>query len=139
MSLGLALLIIHSLVRWIVVILGIVALVLFAVAWARKRGDAQRQNRWMRWFTISLDTQVLLGIILILWDAIALGQGFPLSRIEHAITMLVALGVAHASGRWRGAEPIEQARAYTFILIGVLALIFIGVSVLGVGRWTFRM
>ncbi|MFN8481996.1 MAG: hypothetical protein U0768_02920 [Anaerolineae bacterium] len=139
MSLGLALLIIHSLVRWIVVIIGIVALVLFAVAWARKRGDAQRQNRWMRWFTIALDTQVLLGIVLILYDAIGLGQGFPLARIEHAIVMLVALGVAHASGRWRNAEPVEQARAYTFILVGVLILIFIGVSVLGVGRWTFRM
>ncbi|MFN8471459.1 MAG: hypothetical protein U0822_04510 [Anaerolineae bacterium] len=139
MNLGLALLIIHSLVRWIVVIIGIVALVLFAVAWARKRGDAQQQNRWMRWFTIALDTQVLLGIILILYDAIGLGQGFPLPRIEHAVTMLVALGVAHSSVRWRQAEPVAQARAYTFILLGALILIFIGVSLLGIGRWTFRM
>ncbi len=138
MSLGLALLIIHSLVRWVVVIIGIVSLVLFALAWARKQGNAQQQNRLMRWFTIALDTQVLIGIILILYDAIAAGQGFPLNRIEHAVTMLIALGVTHASARWRQAEPVEQARAYTFILIAVTILIFIGVSLLGGDRWAFR-
>ena len=138
MSLGLALLIIHSLLRWVVVIIGIVAVVLFALAWARKRGNAQQQNRLMRLFTIALDTQVLLGLILILYDAIGAGQGFPLNRIEHAVTMLIALGVAHASGRWRNSEPVAQARAYTFILVAVMILVFLGVSVLGGNRWAFR-
>ncbi len=138
MSLGLALLIIHSLVRWVVVIAGIVCLVLFALAWARKRGNSQQQNRLMRVFTIALDTQVLLGIILILYDAIGAGQGFPLNRTEHAVTMLVALGVTHAGVRWRQAEPVAQARAYTFILVAVIILVFLGVSVLGGDRWAFR-
>jgi hypothetical protein len=41
-----------------------------------------------------MDLQATLGLVLFIWSGIA-GAGFPVFRIEHAITMIIAAVVAH--------------------------------------------
>ena len=50
----------HNVVRWVVVVLGVVALVsaLVAQRWT------PAQNSLARWFTIAFDVQVLVGLVL---------------------------------------------------------------------------
>jgi hypothetical protein len=54
-------LVLHSWVRWVAIVMGVLATV---TAFASPSGA--QNNRWARFFTITLDVQFLLGIILLL-------------------------------------------------------------------------
>jgi hypothetical protein len=127
------LLTLHSLLRWVLVAVMAVTAIVLLLAWLRP-SDSGMDRRLMTVFLGVLDTQVLLGIILIVWMG-ATGGGFARHQIEHAITMLVAVFVAHLSARWRKAEVAVRARNNFFVLLGVLVLIVLGVNALPQG-WT---
>jgi hypothetical protein len=82
-----------------------------------------------------IDLQMLLGIIYLLWNGLATDTGFPAYRIEHAVTMLIAVGVAHMNARWRSAAEPIRARNNVLIILGMLLLIYLGVARLPQG-WT---
>ncbi len=124
----------HSLVRWIIVVIAVAGIVWFALSAMRRVNNPKTNRILMSAFTGFIDLQVLLGLIYILWSGIT-GAGFPLYRIEHAVTMVIAAAVAHLSMRWRKAPVEIQARNYLLILIAVLVIVFIGVSLLPYG-WT---
>ncbi|HEX8681987.1 MAG TPA: hypothetical protein VF707_06730 [Ardenticatenaceae bacterium] len=127
------LLTLHSLLRWVLVAVMAVTAIVLLLAWLRP-SDSGMDRRLMTVFLGVLDTQVLLGIILIVWMGVR-GGGFARHQIEHAITMLVAVFVAHLSARWRKAEVAVRARNNFFVLLGVLVLIVLGVNALPQG-WT---
>ncbi len=124
----------HALVRWIIVLIAVVGIVWFALATLRRVNNPRTNRILMSAFTGFIDLQVLLGLIFILWSGFA-GAGFPLYRIEHAFTMLIAAAVAHMSRRWRQSPVEVQSRNYLLIMIATLVLVFIGVSLLPYG-WT---
>jgi len=123
---------IHSLVRWIIVAVSLIALIWFVLVWLRGMRNEQADRGLMAAFTGLIDLQVLLGIIYILWSGFA-GAGFPRYRLEHAVTMIVAAVVAHLSMRWRNADAAIRARNNAALIILVLVLILIGVSLLPQG------
>jgi cytochrome bd-type quinol oxidase subunit 1 len=136
-----ALLLIHSWVRWIVILTGLLA---------AGRGIAGRfgNRRWTRtddnagaWFTRALDLQVLLGLILY----------FPLSpltgaalrdfsgamkdvtlrfyAVEHAFGMILAVAVAHI-GHARVRKATHDGRRHlTAAIFFTIALILIFLSI----------
>jgi hypothetical protein len=120
---------IHSLVRWLIVIIAAVAAVKFGLGWYR--GDKfQSMDRGLAaGFSGMLDLQVTLGLIYFIWDGIAV-EGFPAFRIEHAIIMIVAAVVAHLHVMWKDTEDKIRFRNSLFIVLDVLILIFIGVAIL---------
>lgn len=120
------LLMIHSIVRWLVVGAAVIALVVFALTWLRRQ-QTSGDRRMMQIFLSLLDTQVLLGIMLIVWMGVASGE-WPMYRIEHAVTMLIALAVAHLSARWKRAESPLRSRNYLLTTLGALVLIAAGIS-----------
>jgi hypothetical protein len=122
----------HSLVRWIIVAVSLIALVWFVLVWLRGMRNEQADRGLMAAFTGLIDLQVLLGIIYILWSGFA-GAGFPRYRIEHAVTMIVAAVVAHLSARWRNADAPIRARNNAALIVLVLVLVLIGVSLLPQG------
>jgi hypothetical protein len=85
-------------------------------------------------FSGLIDLQTTLGIIYLIWDGIAV-NGFPMYRIEHATTMIIAAVIAHLNVIWKKSEDKIRFRNALFIVIGVLVLIFAGVSRLP-GGWT---
>ena len=126
-------LLIHSVLRWVVVILGLITVVKFLVGWLQKSQFGPLDARLARWFTIALDSQVLVGIILLVWSGIATGA-WPRQRFEHAFLMIVAVVVAHLSARWRTADDTTRFRN-TFIAFAVsLVLVGVGVALLA-GGW----
>ncbi len=128
------LLTIHSIIRWIIIVVAIVAIVRFALVWARRMEAGRADRGLMSGFSGLLDTQALIGIIYILWLASQSG-GFQREWLEHAGTMIVAVAVGHVPMRWRNADGPIRARNNLIDVAVVLVLVFIGVSFLR-GGWS---
>ena len=128
------LLMIHSILRWLIVIVAVFAIVKFALGWLRGGTFKSMDRGLASGFSGLVDLQVTLGIIYLIWDGIAI-TGFPAFRIEHAITMIIAAVVGHLSARWKNTEDKIRFRNSLFIVIDVLIIIFIGVARLP-GGWS---
>lgn len=137
----LTILTLHSALRWAVIFCGLWALVRAYTGLGARRAWMPSDDAAGRWFTISMDGQFLLGLVLY-------GLLSPITRkaftdmgtamrdgvlrfwaVEHVTLMLVALALAHI-GRARtrkAADPARRHRAaaifYTLALVAVLAAI----------------
>ncbi|HEU5090617.1 MAG TPA: hypothetical protein VFT99_24355 [Roseiflexaceae bacterium] len=116
----------HSLIRWLVVAVALLAAIVCAIAWMRKP-ETTRDRAVMSAFLGVLDLQALLGLALLLWSGFA-GTGFPMYRIEHGMTLLIAVAVAHLSARWKRAPSAIRARNNLLTIMGVCVLVFAGIS-----------
>jgi hypothetical protein len=130
-------LMLHSIVRWVVVLVALIALVRFALGWVRGGSFAGMDRGLTAGFSGLMDVQGALGLIYLVWAGLD-GQGFPLYRIEHALMMVVAIAVSHLASRWKNAPDRVRYRNSLFGVLGALALVFMGVLVLpgGAARWT---
>lgn len=128
------LLVVHSFVRWIVVLVAIIAAIKFAIGWLQKAKVQAMDRGLMSGFSGLIDLQVLLGIIILLVTGFG-GVGFPMYRIEHAFAMIVAAVVAHLPMRWRKSDSPMTLRNNLFVIVAVLVIVFIGVASLP-GGWS---
>jgi len=126
-------LMLHSILRWIIVVVGLFALVKFLVGWVRKSEFAKMDRGLSAGFSGLVDLQVTLGFLVFFWNGLVDGAGFPMVRIEHTITMVIAAVVAHLPSFKKKAE---NKFAVAFIaVVGALVLIYVGVATLPNG-WT---
>ena len=128
-------LLIHSWLRWAVLLLGLTAFV---------RGVTRSQRPWTptdqsvsRWFTISLDLQLLLGALLYFvfspfttaafsdFGAAMGNSGLRFWAVEHVFGMVVAIALAHI-GRTKIAKAPTDGRRHR------LAAIFYGLALLAI-------
>ena len=123
------LLMLHSILRWILLLVAIIAMIKFALGWSQGSAFKGMDRGLMSGFNGLMDLQATLGIIFLLWSGFA-GAGFPTYRIEHGVTMIIAAAVAHLSARWKNADDKTRFRSNLFIIIGSLVLVLIGISVL---------
>ena len=128
------LLMIHSIVRWAIVVVGVIALVKFALGWLRKMEFSKMDRGLSSGFTGLMDLNVTLGLVFLFWTGFT-GMGFPRYRIEHAVTMILALAVAHLPARWKEAAPEIRFRNTLIAFVISLVLVFLGVFVLP-GGWS---
>src|SRR5512136_62982 len=107
---------VHSIVRWLVVIVAVIAVVRCALVMAGKAQSSGMDRGLMSGYTGLLDLNVLLGLILIV------GLGFTTQRIEHAVTNIIGVAVAHILAQ--RAKKIEDAKlkARTNLLGVVISL-----------------
>ncbi len=123
------LLMIHSILRWVILLVAVIAIVVFLVSWLR-RSQLQGVDRGlMSGFSGLMDLQATLGIVLLIWSGLA-GVGFPRYRLEHGLIMVLAAVVAHLSARWKNAEEPLRYRNYFLIILASLVLVMIGIAVL---------
>jgi hypothetical protein len=126
----------HSVLRWLIVLIALFAIIRAATGISFKRGWMQMDNRAGLWFTSLLDLQVLVGAILYFFlsptTAIVLrnfgaAMGDPATRffgIEHILGMLVAVVVAHVGRSLvRKAPAPMQKHRRAAISIGLTLLI----------------
>ncbi len=119
----------HSIVRWLVVLVAVVAVARYALVMAGRAQSSGMDRGLMSGYTGLLDLNVLLGLILII------GLGFTLPRLEHAVTNIIGVAAAHILAQ--RAKKIEDARikARTNLLGVVISLAIIIVGVALIGGW----
>jgi hypothetical protein len=120
---------IHSLVRWLILVVAVVAIVKFALGWLRRAEGDKMDRGLMSGFSGLMDLQALLGIVALVGGGLT-GAGFPFYRIEHAVTMLIAVVVAHLPMRWRNAAGPIRSRNNLLAVLVSLILIFVGIAIL---------
>lgn len=130
-----ALVILHSWLRWAVLIAGLLALGRAVAGLANRRQWQPADDAAGRWFVISIDVQVLLGLLLYLffspytmsaWGNMAEAMRNPLVRfmaVEHLVGMVVATALAHI-GRARARKSADARRRH------MQAAIFFGLALL---------
>ena len=115
---------IHSINRWLIIVVGLIAAVKFLIGWLGKSNYKPADRGLMTAYTILLDLQLLLGIILLI------GGELARYRIEHAFTMIIAIVLAHLSRLWRDKDdPVKFRNNFLAIAAGLL-LIVAGLNVL---------
>lgn len=136
-----AMLALHSWLRWAVILLGIFA-VLRAITAVRSRRWTPADNRAGMFFTMALDLQFLLGLLLYFvvspitkaalqhMDAAMRSSALRFWAVEHPSAMLVALILAHA-GRTIVRRAPEAKKGRMALIFFVLALLVI----LGMTPW----
>lgn len=114
---------IHGEIRWLVALAALVVIVKFLMGWLGKREYTSLDRTLLTVLTISLDVNVLLGLILLLF-----GGGFSGPRLEHATTMLLAAIAAHMTAIWRrSTDSPTKYRNQLLLVLLALALVFMGV------------
>ncbi len=116
------LLTIHGELRWLVALAGLIVIVKFLIGWLGKREYKSLDRTLLMVFTILLDINVLLGLIILLFGGVFNGP-----RLEHATTMLLATIAAHLTARFRGAPDALRFRNQLLLVLLALALVLLGV------------
>lgn len=137
MDLALMLRYAHDGFRWIVLLAAAVALIinLIALFTRRSAGDKLVKNG-MRFWTISMDIQWLLGLLVILTSFI-IPLGFsntPGVMWEHAIGNTIAVAVAHAYMAFR--KRSDRAQIIGNLATILIALLLIVATIARVGGWS---
>jgi hypothetical protein len=129
-----AVLTIHSWLRWAVIIAGLLAVVRAATAGGRPWTPTD--DRSIRWFTIVLDIQILLGLLLYFalspftrqaladFGGAMKNSGLRFWAVEHTFGMIIGVALAHV-----GAVKIRKAPAARKHR---LAMIFVGLALLAI-------
>jgi hypothetical protein len=128
-----ALLTIHSIVRWLATLVAIALIVRLVIGLVKKQPFDKTATALTGAFSGVMDTQMLLGILFLVLDGLG-KTGFPPYRWEHAVSMFLAVIVAHLPAMWKKQADAVRTRN-TLIAVAVsLLLVFIGVG--PIGGWT---
>lgn len=114
--------------------MGAIAIIKFALGWLRGGAFKGMDRSLASAFSGIVDLQAALGLIYLVGDGVA-KTGFPMFRIEHAVTMIIAAFVGHLSARWKNADDKTRFRNSLIIVADVLIIIFVGVARLP-GGWS---
>ena len=117
----------HSGFRWLLVLLAVVTIAKLMAVWLQKGRVEKFDSILISSLTGLIDLQILLGLILLFWDASVSGS-FAIFRIEHAVTMIIAAALAHLPVKWKKVDGPERAKKTAFALLGAFALIAVGVT-----------
>ena len=113
------LLTIHGELRWLVAIVAVVVIIKFLIGWLGQRQYKPLDRTLLTIYTILLDINVLLGLVLILFYG-----GLTPPRIEHMTTMLLAVIAAHMTALWRKSD--DSAKKYrNQLLMVALSLVLV--------------
>lgn len=137
-----ALLYIHSWLRWVIVLVGLIALVIHVLGLVQKKSYNSMSSGLLSAFTGLMDLQMVVGLIQLIagWQGfVSAGGGFPRAQVEHAFTMLLAVAAAHVITRNKEKpDNIRYRNGVIAILVVAVLLVLATVFVLQGPRWIFR-
>jgi uncharacterized membrane protein HdeD (DUF308 family) len=121
-------LVLHSWVRWLAILGGILTIVTSLNASADPKA-----NRWARIFTIALDVQFLLGLVLLLTSTAFENMGETMRdstarfyAVEHPTMMIIAIALAHMGRAFaRKAATPASARTKSLIFFGIATVLLL--------------
>ena len=126
----------HSWVRWLVVVTGLIAVVRAISGTTSRRPWTPLDDRSAFLFTMMLDLQMLIGLLLYVWlspitreafrdiGGAMKSNGLRFWAVEHVFGMIVALALAHIGrARIRKADPSRRHKvALIFFALAFLVL-----------------
>lgn len=113
------LLTIHGEMRWLVALMAALVVVKFLIGWLGRRNYTSLDRTLLTVYTILLDINVLLGLIILFF-----GGGFTGPRLEHATTMILAVIAAHMTALWRRSTD-DTVKFRNQLLLVALSLILV--------------
>jgi uncharacterized membrane protein YozB (DUF420 family) len=131
----------HNLVRWVVVILAILALVRAYLGWLGNRPWTEQDRRVGSFFTMSMDIQLLLGLLLyfflspltqqVLQDFAAAmsNSGLRFFGLEHVFYMIVAVILAHLGNVFSRRAKTDSSKHRTAAIFFTLAAVVILIGI----------
>lgn len=133
-----AVLALHNILRWVVLILALIVLIRSYSGWFARREWSPADRKAGMFFTISLDVQLLLGLVLYLFlspitraalqdfGAAMASEELRFFALEHLFYMLLAVILAHVGSVAARKAPEQTAKHrraafwYTLALAAVL-------------------
>lgn len=131
----------HNIIRWVVLIIGIVATVLAFMGWFGRREWTERDRRIGSFFGISLDIQFLIGLLLYFvyspltrtalsdFGAAMSAPDLRFIAVEHVFTMLAAIVLAHVGSVLARRAETSQAKFKRAAIFFGLALLLVLVGI----------
>jgi hypothetical protein len=132
---------VHSYLRWVVIIAGLLVIARAIMGIAGRRVWSPGDTTGVKVFSIALDVQFLIGLLLYVWlspfirdawaDIGATMRNAPLRffAVEHLIGMLIGLALAHV-GKSKIAKAADAAQKHKLALIFFsLAMVVIMLSI----------
>ncbi len=130
---------VHNLLRWIIVVLSLVVIFKTYQGWFTKSIWVPSIQKLSTYFTIALDSQLLVGFILYfvfsplskaLFADFSAAMSNPTLRfygLEHPLLMIIAIALAHigsSTGKKDLPDNVKYRRAAIFFTLSILAIIF---------------
>ena len=125
----------HSAMHWLLGVAAIAAIGRGVWVWLGK-GARRPIDRALLWaFAALMTIQGVLGLVVLIGYA-ALGAGWPLARVLHAVLTVIAIVVGFQFMRWDDAEDKTRARNSVLVVASALVCTFVGILMLpgGIAR-----
>jgi len=130
------LLTIHSILRWVIVLVALAAILKFALGLIQKQSYDKIARGLASGFAGLMDSQLLIGTVFFVWSGLAIEGGFGLRhRWEHLAVMLVAVIVAHLPTMWKQRDDQTRYRNGLVAILVSILLVVAGVFALPGNRW----
>lgn len=114
----------HSLWRWVVLIVAVIVVVKFAIGWLGKRPWTDVDTRLGSGYAWAMTIQFVLGLVLLVMY-IAAGAFNPRLQIEHAVYGLIATALAHMTRMFKKQPDDKRFRnALLLVLASLLVALF---------------
>lgn len=116
---------IHGELRWILAIVAIVVLVKFLIGWLGKQEYKSLDRTLLLVYTTLMDINLLLGLGLFFFIPNSFSTTY---RLEHAVTMILAVAAAHMTAIWRKSpDSTVKFRNQFFMVLVSAAILILGV------------
>lgn len=117
----------HSVFRWVVLVAAVGAIGFAAMsAWGGRPWDAL-SDRLSLIFTITMDVQLLIGIVL--WVLESRWAGDPILSFLHPLAMIVAVSLAHVGRARSDRAEGSAAKGMQAVIFFVLSLAVILIAI----------
>lgn len=130
---------IHNILRWVVLILAVVALIRAYLGWFGKRDYTETDRKFGVYFSVSLDIQVLLGLLLYIFLSPITRTAFQdfssamtipdirFFAVEHILMMIIAVILVHAGtvlSKRATSDISKHRRAAIWFSLAVLVVLY---------------
>ena len=123
------LLMIHSAVRWAIIVIAVIAIIKFALALVTNASFKGMDRGLSSGYSGLMDLEITVGLIYFIWNGVAVA-GFPSFRILHMIVMILAAALGHIPSRLKSMPDKLRFQYSLFAVIGSLVLVGVGLSLL---------